>query len=95
MITQYPLLFKVSGEELITLKKGCIRHVIWNGATTTAHLASLIDKHDNILWQADATVVTEGPTRKADFNLDLSFDGLYCDDLDSGSLLIYYDKLSD
>lgn len=94
----HPLLFKVTGviaaDLVLTEYVGVIRHVIWNGATTGGHKAALKDTAGNIIWEAEFQVVTTGgDSRICDRNLNLSFAGLKCDDLDSGELLIYYDVM--
>ena len=87
----------VSTKKEISVQAGIIKHVIWNGATTTGHLAQLVDKNNNILWEGNLTnvVTTSGGanSRMADLNINIPFDGIYCTDLDSGSLLIYFDFL--
>ena len=97
-VNQYPRLFKIdagtiSSKTLVYNGYGEIKHVIWNGATTGGHKASLVDEDDNPIWEATFQVATEGSDWCRDLNFNVPFDGLYCDDLDSGELLIYFEHL--
>lgn len=84
----------VTARTEITQGKGLIRHIIWNGADTDGHKASLVDTDNNILWQASVTGATEINTAIRDLNINIPFDGLWCDDLDSGELIIYHSQLT-
>lgn len=96
-VYQYGNIFKVDGsvtvDTVITMKYGILRHIIWNGGGTAGHKARLTDGKGNILWNAWSTVITSGPVRCSDLNINLPFEGLICNDLDSGELLLYVDKL--
>jgi hypothetical protein len=93
----------IAAKTLLTDQNGAIKHVIWNGGTTSGHKASLVDTIGNVLWKADITAIPYGTpasgngyggqSRVADLNLNIPFQGLMCDDLDSGSLLIYFSDL--
>ena len=92
------ILFKVhkgavTAKTELTNLKGLARHIVWNGATTDGHKASLIDTDNNILWEATVSGVTEINTLVRDLNINIDFDGMYCDDLDSGELIIYHSML--
>jgi hypothetical protein len=96
-VYQYGNVFKVDGaigvDTVITTQYGILKHVIWNGGGTLAHKARLTDLKGNIIWAAWSRVITAGPVRCKDLNFNWPFEGLVCNDLDSGELLLYVDKL--
>ena len=62
---------------------GTIKHIWWLGVTTT-HLASLVNDDGDPIFKFEAITGNLSPTF---LNIDLNFaNGLYCDDLDSGTL---------
>lgn len=93
VIHVHDLVISSAAPSEITRLKGVIRHIIWQGGTTGGHVAQLRDTIGNLLWRGIIQMVTEGSTLVPAMNLNLGFNGLQCDDLDSGELLIYYDKL--
>ena len=63
-----------------------IRHLIWYKPTTVGHLLSLVDDDDNPIWKSYADAANKS---QKFMNLNMQFDEIYCDDMDSGELYVY------
>lgn len=62
-----------------------VRNVYWYKPSTLGHLMSLTDPNGRVVAKGCCALADEGVTIPV-FNV---FDGLYCDDLDSGEIYIY------
>jgi len=83
----------VYGDTVDTSTKICdtpcvITAIVWYG-TTQLHLLSLVDADDNVIFKAKAAWDHEAVTFCHKINCP---NGLYVDDLDGGSVLIYLEK---
>ena len=81
--------FKVTGTaasaEKVTDSLTKIKSVYWTGITTAGQLCELTDKNGGpiIIMTAEADGCTES------HEINCSYDGIYCADMDSGTLYIY------
>ena len=62
-----------------------IKSVYWYRPTTAGHLASLKNRNGDVIipLRCEADNISQW------FDISLSVDGIYCDDLDSGTLYVY------
>ena len=63
-----------------------IKQIYWYGPTTAGHLCSLKNKVGNDIL----IMACETGAGSQVFPLDTIFDGVYCDDMDSGTIYIYH-----
>ena len=86
--------FKVTGDTdtngEITGDLTYVKSVYWYTPGAAAHLVNLIDKEGGpiITMIGDSTGDTNANSQQWDINV--AFDGIYCDDMDSGTLYIYF-----
>lgn len=82
--------YKVTGttatDAEITSETVWIQKIIWYNVTAAADLLSLVDKAGNTLL---ALTCDGASNYTCDFPMGLAVSGIHCDDMDSGSLLIY------
>ena len=66
-----------------------VKSIIWYLPTNAAHLVNLIDKNGGpiITMIADANGDTAAETQQ--WTINSQFEGIYSDDMDSGTLFIY------
>ena len=76
----------ISSSTRITDDRVVIVGVYWFNPTTSAHLAAFQDKDGNELLELKAVVATQGIYLQ---NIRIPANGIYMDDLDSGSVYIY------
>ena len=62
-----------------------IRYVYWFNPTSLGDLVNLINRNGDVV----IPIRCETSTYSQWFTLEVVADGLYCDDMDSGTLLIY------
>lgn len=67
-----------------------IQKIVWYGATTNGHLLSVTDKNGNQIYKATMATTKLTENIEADFPLGLYAHGVYCNDLDSGELYVYF-----
>jgi hypothetical protein len=62
-----------------------IKSVYWYHPTTAGQLASLKDSNGNVIipLRCESDGISQW------FDINISVDGIYCDDLDSGTLYVY------
>jgi hypothetical protein len=83
----------ITSSERITDNLIYIQGILWTGVTAAAHKANLIDKDGDLV----AALASDAPGTSGILMYYLPFPnpkglpihGLYCDDLDSGELMIY------
>lgn len=63
-----------------------IKQVYWYAPTTVGHICSLKNKVGNDIL----IMACETGSGSLFFPLDTTFDGIYCDDMDSGTLYVYH-----
>ena len=72
--------------EVITLRARFVQSIYWYKPTTLAHLLSITDGNGRTVAKACVAVVDEGII----IPIQVVYDSLYCDDMDSGTLYIYH-----
>jgi hypothetical protein len=75
----------ISESTKVTDNQIYIKSVYWFNPTTAGHLASLKNFHDDVLipLRCESNGVSQF------FEINVLADGIYCDDLDSGTLYVY------
>ena len=63
-----------------------IKHIYWYVPTTVGHICSLKDRSGGDIAVLACEVVNESQL----FPVFTTFDGIFCDDLDSGTVYIYH-----
>ena len=86
-ITHNP--WKITGttttNDKITDDQAYIKRVYWYNPTTEGHLVALKDINGNYIAQ----LICEGDNESLWYPVYWTYTGVYCDDMDSGTLYIY------
>ena len=85
--------FKVTGTTAastkITDEIVYVKSVYWYKPTNAAHLLNLIDKEGGPIITMDGNGLGTGNPTSHQRIVESVFNGIYCDDLDSGTVFIY------
>ena len=84
---------KVTGtatsSEKITDKLTYVRSVYWYAPSAAAHLVNLVDKEGFPIITMKGTVDGSDAGQSQQWIINAACNGIYCDDMDSGTLFIY------
>lgn len=73
----------------ITSSKVTIKLIYWYNPTTIAHLMAIQDRNGSNLFPMKCVVATQSQISGP---ISIPADGIYMDDLDSGTVYIYFEK---
>lgn len=77
-------------DTIITDEKILVQAIYWFNPTTVGHLVNLTDKHGNTLFPMRCEVENGSQMWQTAMQ---TVDGLHYDDMDSGTLYIYFETL--
>ena len=85
--------YKITGttdtSSTITEDHVYIRSVYWYGPSNAAHLVNLIDKEGGPIITMSGDSTGDSSPNSQQWHIEHTFEGIYCNDMDSGTLFIY------